>query len=111
MLIRPWGVFNVFKPCLDSIEPTSGKTHTFVLDFVNNPEDVQESFQRFYQSTILDGETDPNRLYDLTREIYDFHLYTKEDVNRFCEVFFDPDRDEGSLHPILDSVVDKFQED
>ena len=34
---------------------TSGKTHTFVLDFVNNPEDVQESFQRFYQSTILDG--------------------------------------------------------
>jgi type I restriction enzyme R subunit len=88
---------------------TSGKTHTFVLDFVNDPEDVQESFQRFYQSTILDGETDPNRLYDLTREIYDFHLYTKEDVNRFCEVFFDPDRDEGSLHPILDSVVDKFQ--
>lgn len=88
---------------------TSGKTHTFVLDFVNDPEDVQESFQRFYQSTILDGETDPNRLYDLTREIYDFHLYTKEDVNRFCEVFLDPDRDEGSLHPLLDSVVDKFK--
>ena len=88
---------------------TSGKTHTFVLDFVNDPEDVQKSFQRFYQSTILDGETDPNRLYDLTREIYNFHLYTKEDVNRFCEVFFEPDRNEGSLHPILDTVVDKFQ--
>ena len=88
---------------------TSGKTHTFILDFVNDPEDVQKSFQRFYQSTILDGETDPNRLYDLTREIYNFHLYTKEDVNRFCEVFFDSDRDEGSLHPLLDSVVDKFQ--
>ena len=29
-------------------------------------------------------------------------------MNRFCEVFFDPDRDEGSLHPILDNVVDKF---
>ena len=87
---------------------TSGKTQTFVLDFVNEPEDIRESFQRFYQSTILEGETDPNRLYDLQREVYDFHLYTNEDVNRFCEVFYDPKRDEGNLHPILDQVVDKF---
>ena len=62
---------------------TSGKTQTFTLDFVNEPDEVRESFQRFYQSTILDGETDPNRLYDTQREIYDFHLYTHEDVNRF----------------------------
>ena len=87
---------------------TSGKTQTFVLDFVNEPDDIRESFQRFYQSTILEGETDPNRLYDLQREVYDYHLYTNEDVNRFCEVFYDPNRDEGNLHPILDHVVDKF---
>ena len=87
---------------------TSGKTQTFVLDFANEPEVITESFQRFYQSTILEGETDPNRLYDLLREIYDFHLYTNEDVNRFCEIFFNPNRNEGSLHPALDSVVDKF---
>jgi type I restriction enzyme R subunit len=87
---------------------TSGKTQTFVLDFVNEPTDIRDSFQRFYQSTILDGETDPNRLYDLQREIYSFHLYTNEDVNRFCQVFYDPSRDEGNLHPILDRVVDKF---
>lgn len=88
---------------------TSGKTQTFVLDFVNEPEDIRESFQRFYQSTILEGETDPNRLYDIQREIFNFHLYTNEDVNRFCEVFYDPRRDEGSLHPILDRVVDNFK--
>ena len=88
---------------------TSGKTQTFTLDFVNEPDEVRESFQRFYQSTILDGETDPNRLYDTQREIYDFHLYTHEDVNRFCEVFYDPNRDEGNLHPILDQIVDRFK--
>jgi type I restriction enzyme R subunit len=87
---------------------TSGKTQTFVLDFVNEPEDIRESFQRFYQSTILDGETDPNRMYDLQNDIFNFHLYTHEDVNRFCAVFYDPNRDEGSLHPILDDVVDRF---
>jgi len=88
---------------------TSGKTQTFTLDFVNEPDEVRESFQRFYQSTILDGETDPNRLYDTQREIYDFHLYTHEDVNRFCEIFYDPNRDEGNLHPILDQIVDRFK--
>lgn len=88
---------------------TSGKTQTFVLDFVNEPEEIRESFQRFYQSTILEGETDPNRLYDIQREIYNFHLYTNEDINRFCEVFYDPKRDEGNLHPILDRVVDNFK--
>ena len=40
---------------------TSGKTQTLVLDFVNAPDDIRESFQTFYQSTILEGETDPNR--------------------------------------------------
>jgi type I restriction enzyme R subunit len=88
---------------------TSGKDKTFVLDFVNSVDDVNESFQRFYKSTILEGETDPNTLYDTQREIYDFHLYTHEDVNRFCEIFFDRNRDEGSLHPILDKVVDQFK--
>jgi type I restriction enzyme R subunit len=86
----------------------SGKDSTFVLDFVNNPEDIKESFQRFFTSTILEGETDPNSLYDTQREIYEFHLYTEEDVDRFCKVFFDPKRDEGTLHPILDQIVGRF---
>jgi type I restriction enzyme R subunit len=88
---------------------TSGKEKTFVLDFVNSVGDVNEAFQRFYKSTILEGETDPNALYDTKREIDDFHLYTPEDVNRFCEIFFDRNRDEGNLHPILDRVVDQFK--
>lgn len=88
---------------------TAGKTQTFVLDFVNEPDDIREAFQPFYESTMLEGETDPNRLYDTQQEIYDFHLYTHEDVNRFCEIFYDRQRDEGSLHPILDTVANKFK--
>ncbi|MCY4445509.1 MAG: DEAD/DEAH box helicase family protein [Rhodobacteraceae bacterium] len=86
----------------------SGKSQTFVLDFVNKLDDIRESFQRFYKSTFLESETDPNRLYDLKRKIYDLYLFTNEDVNRFCEVFYDHNRDEGDLHPILDQVVDKY---
>jgi type I restriction enzyme R subunit len=89
---------------------TRGKTQTFVLDFVNEPETIRDSFQLFYKSTILEGETDPNRLYDLQRDIFDFHLYTHQNVDDFCKIFFDPNRDEGQLHPVLDMVVDKWKE-
>jgi type I restriction enzyme R subunit len=89
---------------------TRGKTETFVLDFVNEPDTIKDSFQLFYKSTILEGETDPNRLYDLQRDIFDFHLYTHQNVDDFCKIFFDPKRDEGQLHPILDMVVDKWKE-
>jgi type I restriction enzyme R subunit len=89
---------------------TRGKTQTFVLDFVNEPDTIKDSFQLFYKSTILEGETDPNRLYDLQRDIFDFHLYTHQNVDDFCKIFFDPKRDEGLLHPILDMVVDKWKE-
>ena len=89
---------------------TRGKTQTFVLDFVNEPETIKDSFQLFYKSTILEGETDPNRLYDLQRDVFDFHLYTHQNVDDFCKIFFDPKRDEGQLHPILDLVVDKWKE-
>ena len=41
-----------------------GKTDTLVLDFVNEPDQVQAAFQQYYRTTTLAAETDPNRLYD-----------------------------------------------
>ena len=48
---------------------TSGKTDTFVLDFVNETDDIVESFQPYYTSTILTEETDPDKLYQMLYEI------------------------------------------
>ena len=44
------------------------KRDSFVLDFANNAEDIQKSFQRFYKSTILSRETDLDKLNDLLNE-------------------------------------------
>ena len=40
-----------------------GKTDTFVLDFVNNADDIQTAFQPFYQGTVLTEGADPNNIY------------------------------------------------
>ena len=49
-----------------------GKTDTLVLDFVNEPDEIQEAFQQYYETTILEEETDPNRMYDLQRQLGGF---------------------------------------
>lgn len=86
-----------------------GKTATFVLDFVNHAEVIRESFQRFYTSTALEGESDPNTMYDTISAIESYGLYASREVDQFCKVFFDLNRDESELHANLDRVVDRYQ--
>ena len=85
-----------------------GKIETFVLDFSNDPESVRHSFQNFYQEVQLEEETDPNKLYDIQTSINEFKLFSSEQVDQFCAVFFDKNREEGNLHPVLDQVVDNW---
>jgi type I restriction enzyme R subunit len=86
----------------------SGKASTFILDFANDPESIRYSFQKFYQEVGLEEETDPNKLYNIQTSINEFKIFSKEQVEQFCSVFFDKDREEGSLHPVLDEVVDNW---
>ncbi len=88
----------------------TGKTDTLVLDFVNEPEQIQEAFQEYYQTTTLAEETDPNRLYDLQSQLEGFDLYDEATIDRFCEIFYDPDQPDERLQGILDEVVERWSE-
>ncbi len=86
----------------------SGKTDTFILDFVNTTDQILESFQDYYQKTILVGETDPNRLYTLENDIRNFNLFTDKEIGEFAEVFYDKSKDKVLQHPIIDRVVEAW---
>lgn len=88
---------------------TTGKTDTFVLDFCNDVDQIYESFQPYYETTKLVGETDPNRLYTLQGDIENFNLYTKYEIDEFCSIFFDEKQPDEKLQPILNRVVDNFK--
>jgi len=87
---------------------TSSKTDTFVLDFVNKTEEIQKSFQKYFQSTFLEGETEPNRLYDLEREIKAFHLFTEYEIDEFIKIFYNDKIPDEKFMPIIERVVDKY---
>ncbi len=86
----------------------SGKTDVLVLDFVNDPEQVQEAFQQYYQTSTLAEETDPNKLYDLQRLLKDFELYDEEIIEEFCRIFYSPDEPGELLQSVLDIVVERW---
>ncbi len=91
-----------------------GKVDTFVLDFVNDREEIFESFKPYYEKTIYDKDTDPQLLYQLEHSMLEWRLYTKADVKAFCEIWFStkPDlRTTGhkKLNSLLDPVVEKFK--
>ncbi len=87
---------------------TTGKTDTFVLDFVNTTDDILESFQPYYQKTILTGETDPNRLYTLETDIKKYNLFAKYDIDEFCEIFYDRNKTKEEYHTVIDRVVQNW---
>lgn len=89
---------------------TSGKTDTFVLDFVNEPKEIYQSFKDYYENTMLEEETDPNRLYTLQNDIEGTHLFTKYEIDEFSDVFYNPNTPQERLQPILNRVVDKWKE-
>jgi type I restriction enzyme R subunit len=83
----------------------TGKEDTFVLDFVNSAEEILAAFQPYFQTTLLEEETDPNKLYDLEMELEAFEVYTQKDVDEFAEIFYTTRIPLESLQPILDRVV------
>jgi type I restriction enzyme R subunit len=85
------------------------KTETFILDFVNETEDIVNYFQPFYTTTELVGETEPDKLYDIEYKIETFQLFNQDKINEFCEEFYKKSDTDEKLHPIVDAVVDKWK--
>lgn len=88
----------------------TGKTDTLVLDFVNEPKEIYRSFKDYYEDTMLEEETDPNRLYTLQNDIECVNLFTKYEVEEFCKIFYDQSIPQERLQPILNKVVNKWKD-
>ena len=88
------------------------KFDTFVLDFANDPEDIRTAFQRYYKTTILEGESDINKLNDLTEIIERDPFYTEDDKNKVVELRLSGnDSDRAQIDSILDANVARFKEE
>lgn len=97
---------------LNRIHPL--KEDTFVLDFVNDREEIREAFKTYYEGAERGEEVDPSRLYVLKGELDASGIYLSEEVTRFCSVYFKPKYkqsplDHQSMNAALDPAVSRFE--
>lgn len=85
------------------------KHDTFVLDFFNKPAMIEEAFSRYYRTTLLSGETDPNKLYDLIATMEEYQVYSEAHVQKLVNFYLDgAERDR--LDPILDACAAVYKD-
>lgn len=92
-----------------------GKDDTFILDFVNKAEDIQEAFKPYYDKTIVEETTDPNLVYDLQTKLDAYGVYLREEVTEFAKLYYKPDGEKTSrarakMNSIIDAGVKRFRE-
>ncbi|MCG8342922.1 MAG: type I restriction endonuclease [Chlorobiales bacterium] len=90
-----------------------GKENPFVLDFVNEAEDIYKAFKPYYDATSLQECSDPSQLEKLKHELDAFQLYHWNEVEAFACIFYrSPDRqkpaDHANLQRHLQPAVDRF---
>ena len=97
---------------LNRIHPL--KEDTFVLDFVNDREEIRQSFKMYYEGAEIGEEADPANLYKIQTELEQSNIYMLEDVERFCLVYFRPKQKQSSadheaMNAALDPAVSRFK--
>jgi type I restriction enzyme, R subunit len=87
-----------------------GKEDTFVLDFVNKPEEILTSFQPYYRTAQLEDVTDPNIVHELLTKLNKAGVYFWTEVEQFAEAFFNPKvKSQGALHAVLKPAFDRYE--
>tara|TARA_Y100000296_G_scaffold26795_1_gene31472 strand:+ start:4274 stop:7387 length:3114 start_codon:yes stop_codon:yes gene_type:complete len=92
-----------------------GKKDTFVLDFENAVEDIQEAFKPYYELTEVDEPTDPNILYNFDSKLRQEPVLRQGDIDEFAKVFFkDKDkqnkRDHGKFNQWIQPAVGRYKD-
>ena len=88
------------------------KQDTFVLDFANDPEQIKAAFQKYYKTTVLVGESDVNKLNDLTEIIEAYNFHTQGDIDQVVDLKLNgTDADRPKIDAVLDAVSQRFKEE
>ena len=63
------------------------KRKTFVIDFVNRPEGIRESFEPYFKNATLETETDPYVVIHLATKLAQAGIYSDDDVRKVAELW------------------------
>ena len=89
--------------------PGKAESGTFVLDFYNEPEDILESFQPYYQTAELADVSDPDKIHDLSEKLRATGIFNWHEVEQFCDAYFVKSKSNAAIANICKPAVDRWQ--
>ncbi len=92
-----------------------GKEETFVLDFVNETQEILDAFQPYYEQTTVGEQVQPQQLYELEAKLDAQQVYYKTEVEEFSRVFYKPREyqmptDHAKMNACIDPAVNRFKQ-
>ena len=93
----------------------SGKEDSFVLDFVNEPQEILAAFQPYYEQTLIGERAEPSQLYEIQAKLDGQQVYHKAEVEEFCKVFYKPRQnqtptDHARMNACIDPAVNRYSQ-
>jgi type I restriction enzyme R subunit len=88
--------------------PFGVKDTTYILDFVNDPDEVLAAFKAYYETAELSGVTDPNLVYDLRGKLDASGHYDDFEVERVVLVELNPKATQAMLVAAIEPVADRL---
>jgi type I restriction enzyme R subunit len=85
-----------------------GKDNTYVLDFVNKPDEILDSFKTYYTTAELSEATDPNIILNLRTKLDALGYYDEHEIERVVKVVLDPKSKQKQLEAAITPVADRL---
>lgn len=85
-----------------------GKDDTYVLDFVNDSEQVLNAFKTYYTTAQLSDATDPNIILDLRSKLDATGYYDEHEIERVVTVILNPKAKQSQLETAITPVADRL---
>jgi type I restriction enzyme R subunit len=86
-----------------------GKEETYVLDFVNDPDEVLAAFQEYYETAKLLDVSDPNLIWDLYDKLRAADIFLWTEVVQFSEVYFVKSKSSAAISNVCRPALERWQ--
>lgn len=93
---------------LNRTYPSKAETGTFVLDFFNEPQDILDAFQPYYQTAELADVSDPDLIFDLYDKLRAAGIFQWHEVEQFCQAFFVKSKSNAAIGNICKPAVERW---
>ena len=94
---------------LNRIFPSKAETGTFILDFFNEPDDILNAFQPYYQTAELADVSDPDLIFDLFDKLRASGVFLWQEVEQFCNAFYVKSKSNAAIANICKPAVERWQ--